>query len=102
MAELLSEYPDALENTIMIAEQCNVMLELDKQNLPKYPAAGGISADELLEEACWQGFADRYPDGDDEHKNRLRYELNIIRNMKFSDYFLIVWDFMKFSRKMAF
>ncbi len=99
MAELLSEYPDALENTIMIAEQCNVMLELDKQNLPKYPAAGGISADELLEEACWQGFADRYPDGDDEHKNRLRYELNIIRNMKFSDYFLIVWDFMKFSRE---
>lgn len=96
MAELLSGYPEALENTILIAEQCNVMLELNKQNLPKYPAEK--SADSLLDEVCWKGFADRYPDAGEEHRERLKYELKVIKDMRFSDYFLIVWDFMKFAR----
>ncbi|MBT2689352.1 DNA polymerase III subunit alpha [Bacillus sp. ISL-47] len=98
MVELLSGYPGALENTIKIADQCNVMLELNKQNLPKYPADRGLSVDELLEEICWQGFAERYPVAEAEHSERLKYELKIIKEMKFSDYFLIVWDFMRFAR----
>ncbi|GLB58485.1 DNA polymerase III subunit alpha [Cytobacillus sp. NCCP-133] len=96
MADLLSGYPEALENTILIADQCNVMLELNKQNLPKYPA--GESADALLDEVCWQGFAKRYPNAGEEHRERLKYELKVINQMRFSDYFLIVWDFMKFAR----
>ncbi|MBU8879689.1 DNA polymerase III subunit alpha [Bacillus sp. FJAT-29790] len=99
MAELFSEYPDALENTIKIADQCNVMLELNQQHLPKYPVNSDLSADELLDEVCWKGLKERYKNATEEHHKRLKYELNIIKNMKFSDYFLIVWDFMRFSRE---
>lgn len=99
MAELFAEFPDALENTIKIAEQCNVMLELHQQNLPKYPVERNQTADQFLEELCWKGFKKRYQHAADEHYERLNYELQIIKRMKFSDYFLIVWDFMKFSRE---
>lgn len=98
MLELFSEYPDALENTLKIADRCNVMLELNQSNLPKYPVENHRSADEMLEDLCWKGFNERYSTITDEHKQRLKYELQIIKKMKFSDYFLIVWDFMRFSR----
>ncbi|WNS74571.1 DNA polymerase III subunit alpha [Bacillus sp. DTU_2020_1000418_1_SI_GHA_SEK_038] len=99
MAELLAEYPDALENTLKIADQCNVMIELNGQHLPKYPVEDNLSADELLEAVCLKGLNERYTNVSDEHKQRLAYELQIIKRMKFSDYFLIVWDFMRFSRE---
>lgn len=98
MTELFYEYPDALENTIHIAEQCNVLLEMDKQFLPKYPVPDGETADSFLEKLCLQGLNERYKDRAEEHKERLMYELGVIKRMKFSDYFLIVWDFMKFAR----
>ncbi|WP_066292490.1 DNA polymerase III subunit alpha [Bacillus sp. FJAT-29937] len=99
MAELLAEFPDALENTLKIADQCNVMLELNQQHLPKYPVENNGSADELLEAVCLKGLEERYSNVTEEHRQRLAYELQIIKRMKFSDYFLIVWDFMKFSRE---
>lgn len=99
MAELFSFYPDALENTIKIAEACNVMMELHKTKLPKFPTEKGLSAEQLLENLCWQGFKERYPAADEAKKKRLAYELTIIKKMNFSDYFLIVWDFMKYARE---
>lgn len=99
MTELFLSYPDALENTLKIAEQCNVMIEMDKKNLPKYPAKNGISADNLLEELCWKGFRERYQYEGENYKERLSYELQVIKSMHFSDYFLIVWDFIKFARE---
>ncbi|KAB2338816.1 DNA polymerase III subunit alpha [Cytobacillus depressus] len=99
MTEIFIDYPDALENTLKITEQCNVMLELNQQHLPKYPVEQQLTADKLLEEICWIGLQERYPSILEEHKKRLAYELQIIKKMKFSDYFLIVWDFMKFSRE---
>ncbi|MFE8696994.1 DNA polymerase III subunit alpha [Cytobacillus sp. FJAT-53684] len=99
MAELFAQYPVALENTIKIAEQCNVMLELHQQNLPKYPVEKNQTADQLLEQMCWKGFKERYKQASDVHFERLKYELQVIKKMKFSDYFLIVWDFMKFSKE---
>ncbi|MEH7390063.1 DNA polymerase III subunit alpha [Bacillus sp. JJ1474] len=99
MAELLLEYPDALENTLKIADQCNVMIELNQQHLPKYPVENNGSSDELLEATCLKGLKERYSNVTEEHKQRLAYELQIIKRMRFSDYFLIVWDFMKFSRE---
>lgn len=98
MVELFSNKPDALENSIHIAEQCNVMIELNTMNLPKYPTKDKGS-EELLEELCLQGFHERYRAPTEEYKKRLSYELDIIKKMKFADYFLIVWDFMKFSRE---
>lgn len=99
MGELFSYLPDALENSLRIAEACNVMIELNQMSLPKYPTNEEKSSEQLLEELCYKGFQERYRESTDEHRARLEYELSIIKNMKFADYFLIVWDFMRFSRE---
>lgn len=99
MAELFSDVPEALENTLKIAEQCQVEIELKQTRLPKFPTKNNQSPEKMLEELCWNGLYERYGNPTDAIKKRLQYELNIIKEMQFSDYFLIVWDFMKFARK---
>lgn len=99
MGELFSEYPEALENTLSIAENCNVMLDFESRHLPKYPVEAGQNADELLEDQCFHGLQVRYGKPSDDHIARLKYELSVIKKMKFSDYFLIVWDFIKYARE---
>lgn len=99
MADLFIELPEALENSLKIAKECNVMIELNKHKLPKYPVSEGKSAQSLLDELCWIGLNERFLEITSLHKERLSYELSIIKKMNFSDYFLIVWDFMKFSRE---
>ena len=99
MGELFSEYPEALENTLSIAENCNVMLDFESRHLPRYPVETGQNADELLEDQCFQGLQVRYGKPSEDHKARLKYELSVIKKMKFSDYFLIVWDFIKYARE---
>lgn len=98
MVELFSAIPDALENSIKIADECNVMIEMNKMKLPRFPVEDK-SAEELLEELCWEGFNNRYKSPTEKIKQRLLYELDIIKKMRFADYFLIVWDFMKFARE---
>jgi DNA polymerase III subunit alpha len=99
MIECLSDCPEALENTLLIANRCNVNLELNKTYLPKFPTENGKPADEYLEELCEKGMISRFHTPTKEHYDRLHYELSVIKRMKFSDYFLIVWDFMKFSQQ---
>ncbi|MBA4537112.1 DNA polymerase III subunit alpha [Bacillus aquiflavi] len=99
MAQLFSDYPHAVENTLHIAKQCNVTIKLAEQLLPKYPVATGKTADGELEFLCQKGLKERYKQPNEEHQKRLQYELDIIKKMNFSDYFLIVWDFMMFARK---
>ncbi|PLT31172.1 DNA polymerase III subunit alpha [Peribacillus deserti] len=98
MAELFHDLPEALENTIRIGESCNVLIEFNRKLLPKYTVDRDRTADEMLEACCEEGFRERYPDSAPGHRQRLRYELEIIKKMNFSDYFLIVWDFMRFAR----
>lgn len=98
MADLFSEYPDALENTWNISESCNVMIDLKTKHLPKYPLPEGETAEQLLQKLCYSGLKVRYGTPTSEHINRLNYELSVIEKMNFSDYFLIVWDFMKFAK----
>jgi DNA polymerase III subunit alpha len=99
MGDLFSEYPEALENTLKIAEECNVMLDFGTRHLPKFPVEPGKSADGMLEELCFKGLEQRYGNPSRQHVERLQYELSIIKKMNFSDYFLIVWDFIKYSRE---
>jgi DNA polymerase III subunit alpha len=99
MGDLFSDYPEALENTLKIAEECNVMLDFGTRHLPKFPVEPGKSADGMLEELCFQGLEKRYGNPSRQHVERLEYELSIIKKMNFSDYFLIVWDFIKYSRE---
>lgn len=99
MIECISDWPEALENTLLIANRCNVNIELNKTYLPKFPTENGMVADEYLEELCEKGMLRRFHSPNKEHYDRLHYELAVIKRMKFSDYFLIVWDFMKFAQQ---
>lgn len=99
MVHAFSEIPEALENTILIANRCNVNIELNKTYLPSFPTENNIPADEFLEMLCNQGLNERFSNPTKEYYERLSYELSVIKRMKFSNYFLIVWDFMKYARE---
>ena len=97
MEKLFSEFPEAVENTNRIAGQCSVQLEFHQELLPKYPVKNK-TADEYLTELCEEGLIKRIGEPSSEYKERLQYELNVIKKMKFSDYFLIVWDFVRYAK----
>ena len=99
MVLLFGEYPEALAITAKIAERCNVVLDFDSSHLPEYTIPEGYTVDSYLREVCLEGVEKRYPDASQAICQRLDYELTVIREMGFSGYFLIVWDFIKFSRE---
>lgn len=101
MERLFESWPDAVQNTAKIAECCNTMIETGQRLLPKYPLPEGETAPSLLKKLCEKGLKLRSPEGGSAYRDRLHYELEIIENMGFSDYFLIVWDFMKFAREQG-
>ena len=98
MATLFPYAPEALENTYKIAQRCNVEIEFGVTKLPKYDVPEGYTSWEYLNKLCWDGFAERYPEDTGKLKDQLTYELSIIQKMGYVDYFLIVWDFIKYSR----
>ena len=99
MAQLFPEFPEALENTQLVADMCNVELDFDQTHLPKYPTPDGVNADEYLTKLCEEGFRRRYPNADRAAEERLRYELDVIRHTLFANYFLVVWDIIDFVRR---
>lgn len=100
MAALFPEDQEALRRTCEIAERCQVDFDFDQMHLPEYQVPEGYDLDSYLTEICYAGLAERYhdkvPDG---VKERLDYELQVIHSMGFSGYFLIVQDFINWSRK---
>ena len=97
MWEHFKAYPEALQNTVRVAEQCNVEIKFGELHLPKYDVPEGKDSFEYLREQCVKGFKERY--GDDMTQfQRLEYELSVIKQMGYVDYFLIVWDFIKYAR----
>ncbi|MGI5892510.1 MAG: DNA polymerase III subunit alpha [Bacillota bacterium] len=98
MRELFFQWPDAIDNTLMIAERCQVDFKFGDLYLPKYDVPDGFTLHSYLEHLCRQGLKDRYDEITPELQERLEYELNIINKMGFSGYFLIVWDLVHFSR----
>ena len=92
--------PQALENTSLIAERCQVNLELGKVNLPDFPVPPGFDAPGYLRNLCLEGLVKRYGDPPPERaRKQLEYELKVIEEMGYSTYFLIVWDFVNFARR---
>ena len=89
---------EALENTQKIADRCNVEIEFGVTKLPKYDVPEGYTSWEYLNKLCYDGLKERYPDGEESLKERLEYELSVIKSMGYVDYFLIVWDFIKYAR----
>ena len=92
--------PEALENTVKIAQQCNVELEFGKLHLPAFDVPEGYEPFEYLKMQCLKGLSERYGEGhDSDIDNRLLYELDVIEKMGYVDYFLIVWDFIRYARE---
>ena len=98
MAALFPYAPEALENTAKIADRCNVEIEFGVTKLPKYDVPEGYTSWEYLNKICFEGLKERYPEDDGSLKERLDYELGVIKNMGYVDYFLIVWDFIKYAK----
>ncbi|WP_010099145.1 DNA polymerase III subunit alpha [Ornithinibacillus scapharcae] len=99
MKQLFGEWPEVLQNTQEIKAKCNVSFDFNKRMIPAYPVPDGLSAHEYLEKLCWDKITERYSVMTEKISTRLRRELSIIQDMKFSDYFLIVWDFIHFAKE---
>ena len=97
MDGLFGMYEGALENTVKIAESCNVDFDFNSRHLPSYDVPEGKTPFEYLTELCVGGMKERYGDNEDIRK-RLDYELDVIQSMGFVDYFLIVWDFINYAK----
>ncbi len=99
MEAIFEKYPEAVKNTQLIADMCNVSLVTDELHLPSYPAPDGLSSEEYLNQLCWDGFHKLYPDPSPEAEKRLAYELEVIIETQFPNYFLVVWDIISFAHK---
>lgn len=100
MKELFAEVPEALTNTITIAEKCNVELDFSKTYLPRYKPPEGKTREEFLRQLCEQGLNKRYKDNKNkEVSERLNHELEIIKNSGYVSYFLIAWDFVHYAKE---
>jgi len=97
MYNLFSHIPQAISNTQVIADKCNVNFDFESRHLPEYHLPQGYNHEAYLRELCVKGLKERYSDYEN-HLERLDYELTTISNMGFSDYFLIVWDFIKYAK----
>ena len=106
MRELFSQYPDAVANTVKIAEKCNFDFDFGHIFLPSYSCPNGLSPEAYLKSVTYEGFEKRISDNRisfskherEEYIQRIDYELSVIEKMGYSQYFLIVWDFVNYSR----
>jgi DNA polymerase-3 subunit alpha len=111
MAAVFGDHPDALRNTLLIAERCNVMIPKGQNHLPSFDVPSGFTIDEYFEHVAREGFAQRLVrlrqlaatgrlrHTIDEYERRLEYELEMIKQMGYTGYFLIVWDFIRYARE---
>lgn len=99
MAKLFPYAPEAIENTHKIAQRCHVEIEFGNTKLPHFEVPEGYDSWTYLNALCNKGLKERYPDDDGTQAKRLEYELSVIKRMGYVDYFLIVWDFINYSRE---
>ncbi|NNU83281.1 DNA polymerase III subunit alpha [Geobacillus sp. BMUD] len=99
MARRFADLPEALKNSLAIADQCELQIEFGGWRLPAYPVPDGETADRYLRSLCEQGLARRVPSADERYRRRLAHELDIIQSLHFSDYFLIVADVVDYARR---
>jgi DNA polymerase-3 subunit alpha len=99
MGQLYQDIPEALENTERIAEMCNLKLEFGRLHLPEIDIPEGKTPDEFLADLCHQSLDKYYPDPSPEIKQRLDYELEVIKQTQFANYLLVVWDIISFAKE---
>jgi len=101
MFNIFKDIPEVLKNSIEISEKCNLEIPLNLDLLPAYKVPENYNLDSYLEEICREGFNKRYSDPTDEIKDRLKRELIVIKDMGYSGYFLIVWDFVNYAKRSS-
>ncbi|MBI3551996.1 MAG: DNA polymerase III subunit alpha [Elusimicrobia bacterium] len=101
MHKLFAFSPEAVKNTLKIAEMCRLKIPMDQMLLPEFTVPDGATQDSYLEDLCLKGLKERLGEIKTEYRERLNYELGVIRKMGFSGYFLIVWDFIKYARSQG-
>ncbi|MCX5683480.1 MAG: DNA polymerase III subunit alpha, partial [Planctomycetota bacterium] len=100
MLSRFSDVPEALENTLAVAERCHLELSFADRHAPVYPAPPGTTPEAMLRKLCEEGIARRYGASFSQvHRERLEHELKVIESKKFSSYFLIVWDFIRYAEE---
>ncbi len=99
MRDLFPNYPEAIENTAKIAEQCNLEFVFNEYHLPSFPVPEGYTNEEYFRKLCMDGFRERYPHQPSEYMERLEYEIGVISRMGYVNYYLIVWDFIRYAKE---
>ncbi len=99
MLALFPNHPEAIENAQKIADRCKVEITFGELHLPKFEVPDGMTSKEYLRKLAEEGLKERYPDADETVRERLEYELSTIEQMGYVDYFLIVWDFIRYARE---
>ena len=103
MREALKDFPpEAISNTLEIANRCNLELDYGESLMPKYEVPEGHTNDSYLKALCYEGLREKYGDLSDEIRKRLDYELDIISQTGYSGYFLIVWDYVKYAHQQGY
>ena len=102
--ELRTLFPncgEAFENTAKIAERCNLEFTFHEYHLPSFPVPEGYTNEEYFRELCYSGFRERYVDPPQEYLDRLEYEIGVISRMGYVNYYLIVWDFIRYAKEQG-
>ena len=101
MAQLFAAWPDALARTEEIAKRCQVEFVFGETKLPRFPTAPGETSEQMLRRLCEEGLAELYQPVTQEARDRMEYEIGVIAKMGYVDYFLIVWDFIRYARSQG-
>ena len=99
LRQLFPNCDEAFENTVKIAEKCNLEFEFNNYHLPSFPVPEGYTNEEYFRKLCMDGFAERYENPPESYKERLEYEIGVISRMGYVNYYLIVWDFIRFAKE---
>ena len=99
LRELFPNCEEAFENTAKIADRCNLEFTFHEYHLPSFPVPEGYSNEEYFRKLCYDGFKERYPDQPGNYLERLEYEIGVISRMGYVNYYLIVWDFIRYAKE---
>ena len=99
LRQLFPGCEEAFENTVKIADACNLDFVFHEYHLPSFPVPEGYTNEEYFQKLCHDGFRERYPHAPQEYKDRLAYEIGVISRMGYVNYYLIVWDFIHYAKE---
>ena len=99
LRQLFPGCDEAFENTMKIADRCNLEFVFNEYHLPSFPVPEGYTNEEYFRKLCEDGFRERYPEAPESYRERLEYEIGVISRMGYVNYYLIVWDFIRFAKE---